>query len=107
VQVADRLKKAIRPYDRIGRYGGDEILVVLPNCGNKEAKNIAKRLYNSVSDEKIRTENGSLKINISIGCVSNENFLQVSKMELIQASDYALLSAKKKGRDRIILSKHL
>jgi two-component system chemotaxis response regulator CheY len=105
VEVADRLKNAIRPYDRIGRYGGDEILVVLPNCGNKEAKNIAKRLYDSVSEEKIRTEIGSLKINISVGCVSNENFLRVSKMELIQASDNALLSAKKKGRDRIILSK--
>ncbi len=107
VEVADRLRSAIRPYDRIGRYGGDEILVVLPNCGNKEAKNIAKRLYDSVANEKIPTEVGSLKINISIGCVSNEKFLQVSRMELIQASDNALLSAKKKGRDRIILSKSL
>jgi len=105
VEVADRLKSAIRPYDRIGRYGGDEILVVLSNCGNKDAKNIAKRLYDSVTDKKIPTEIGSLKINISIGCVSNEKFLQVSRMELIQASDNALLSAKKKGRDRIILSK--
>jgi two-component system chemotaxis response regulator CheY len=107
VEVAYRLKNAIRPYDRIGRYGGDEMLVVLPNCSNKEAKNIAKRLYDSVTKEKIPTEVGSLKINISIGCVSNENDLQVSRMELIQASDNALLSAKKKGRDRIILSKSL
>jgi diguanylate cyclase (GGDEF)-like protein len=107
VEVATRLKNAIRPYDRIGRYGGDEILVVLPNCGNNEAKNIAKRLYDSVAKEKIPTEVGSLKINISIGCVSNEKFLQVSKMELIQASDTALLSAKNKGRDRIILSRPL
>jgi two-component system chemotaxis response regulator CheY len=105
VEVADRLKNAIRPYDRIGRYGGDEIFVVLPNCGNKEARIIAKRLYDSIAKEKIATEVGSLKINISIGCVSNEKFLQVSKMELIQASDTALLSAKKKGRDRIILSR--
>ncbi len=107
VEVANRLKNAIRPYDRIGRYGGDEILVVLPNCGNKEAKNIAKRLYDSVAKEKIPTEVGSLKINISIGCASNEMDTHVSKMELIQASDSALLSAKKKGRDRIILSRML
>ena len=107
VEVADRLKNAIRPYDRIGRYGGDEILVVLPNCANNEAKNIATRLYDSVANEKIPTKVGSLRINISIGCASNEKFLQVSKMELIQASDNALLSAKKKGRDRIILSKSL
>ena len=107
VEVAGRLKNAIRPYDRIGRYGGDEIFVVLPNCGNKEARIIAKRLYDSVAKEKIATEVGSLKINISIGCVSNEKFPQVSKMELIQSSDTALLSAKKKGRDRIILSRSL
>jgi two-component system chemotaxis response regulator CheY len=107
VEVADRLKNAIRPYDRIGRYGGDEIFVVLPNCGNKEAKTIARRLYDSVAKEKIPTEIGSLKINISIGCVSNEKLPHVSKMELIQASDKALLSAKKKGRDRIILSNSL
>jgi two-component system cell cycle response regulator len=107
VEVAYRLKNAIRPYDRIGRYGGDEVLVILPNCNSKEAKKIAKRLYDSVTEEKIPTEVGSLKINISIGCVSNENNLQVSKMELIQASDNALLSAKKKGRDRIILTKAL
>lgn len=107
VEVAIRLKNAIRPYDRIGRYGGDEILVVLPKCGNKEAKTIAKRLYDSVSKEKIPTEAGSLKINISIGSVSNEKFPHATKMELIQSSDNALLSAKKKGRDRIILSKSL
>jgi two-component system chemotaxis response regulator CheY len=107
VEVADRLKNAIRPYDRIGRYGGDEIFVVLPNCGNKEAKTISKRLYDSVSKEKIPTEVGSLKINISVGCVSNEKLPHASKMELIQASDKALLSAKKKGRDRIILSNSL
>ncbi len=105
VEVSDRLKMAIRPYDRIGRYGGDEILVVLPKCGNAEAKKIAKRLYDSVSNQKISIENRSLKINISIGCVSNERSPQATKMQLIQASDKALLSAKKKGRDRIILAR--
>ncbi len=104
-EVADRLKKAIRPYDRIGRYGGDEIFIVLPGCGNEETETIAKRLYDSVTDRKIVTDAGSLKINISIGCASNERYPLVSKMQLIQASDTALLDAKKKGRDRIILSK--
>jgi len=105
VEVAYRLKKTIRPYDRIGRYGGDEIFVVLPKCGNQDAKTIAKRLYDSVTKTKIPTEAGTLEINISIGCSSNEDFPQATKMQLIQASDNALLDAKKNGRDRIILSK--
>jgi two-component system cell cycle response regulator len=105
VEVAHRLKKTIRPYDRIGRYGGDEIFVVLPKCGNQDAKTIAKRLYDSVTKTKIPTEAGTLEINISIGCSSNEDFPQATKMQLIQASDNALLDAKKNGRDRIILSK--
>jgi diguanylate cyclase (GGDEF)-like protein len=91
----------------LGRYGGDEILAVLPNCNDTKTKDIATRLYHSVTEEKIPTEVEFLKINISIGCVSNQNNLHVSKMELIQASDSALLSAKKKGRDRIVLSKSL
>jgi two-component system cell cycle response regulator len=105
VEVAYRLKNTIRPYDRIGRYGGDEIFVVLPKCGNQDAKTIAKRLYDSVTKTKIPTEAGTLEINISIGCSSNEDFPQATKMQLIQASDNALLDAKKNGRDRIILSK--
>ncbi len=105
VEVSDRLKMAIRPYDKIGRYGGDEILVVLPRCGNSEAKRIAKRLYDSVTKQNVSTEAGSHKINISIGCVSNEQQPNATKMQLIQASDKALLSAKKKGRDRIILAR--
>ncbi len=105
IEVAKRLKKAIRPYDRIGRYGGDEIFVVLPKCGNQDAKTIAKRLYDSVTQTKIPTEVGDLEINISIGCTSNEGFPHATKMLLIQASDNALLDAKKNGRDRIILSK--
>lgn len=107
VEVAQRLKKTIRPYDRIGRYGGDEIFVVLPKCGNQDAKTIAKRLYESVTKTKITTEAGSLEIDISIGCSSSEDFPQATKMQLIQASDNALLDAKKNGRDRIILSKIL
>lgn len=107
VEVSERLSTALRPYDKIGRYGGDEILAVLPKCGNKEAKTIAQRLYNSVTDTKILTEAGLLKVNISIGCVSNEKFPKSSKMQLIQASDKALLSAKKKGRDRIILARSI
>ncbi|MDH4218758.1 MAG: diguanylate cyclase [Candidatus Aminicenantes bacterium] len=105
VEVADRLSTTIRPYDKIGRYGGDEILIVLPKCGSREAKTIAERLYHSVTSEKISTDAGVLKVNISVGCVSNEKFPQSSKMQLIQASDKALLSAKKKGRDRIILAR--
>ncbi len=107
IEVSDRLKLAIRPYDKIGRYGGDEILVVLPKCGNSEAKKIAKRLYAAVTDQKVTTDAGSLEINISIGCVSNERFHKATKMQLVQASDKALLSAKKRGRDRIILARSM
>jgi len=107
VEVAKRLKNAVRPYDRIGRYGGDEMLVVLPRCGNEEARRIAARLYTSIAGEMIPTDTGPLRINISIGCVSNESFPAASKMQLIQASDKALLSAKKKGRDRIILARSI
>ncbi len=55
IQIAKRLERGIRPYDRVGRYGGDEMLVVLPGCGLTEAAAIGERLRRSISGEKVRT----------------------------------------------------
>ncbi|MFQ6037465.1 MAG: diguanylate cyclase [Candidatus Aminicenantales bacterium] len=104
LEVARRLERTVRESDRIGRYGGDEMLVVLPRCGSDEAKRMSERLYKAVSDEKIQTDAGSLRISVSIGCVSSEGYPGASMQGLIQASDKALLLAKKRGRDRIILA---
>lgn len=107
IEVTSRLNKCIRGYDKFGRYGGDELIVVLPNCGLTHVKNIAERLRLSVCQKKIKTKTGSLNITISLGGTSSDISPNASADELIQASDKALYSAKKKGRNRTIIIEHL
>lgn len=104
VEVASRLKRSIRRYDKIGRYGGDEMLIVLPDCGLINVKKIAERLRRCVSDQKIQTEKADLEITLSVGGTSSDISSITSGDELIQVSDRALYSAKKKGRNCAVVS---
>ncbi|MFP4081173.1 MAG: diguanylate cyclase [Candidatus Aminicenantes bacterium] len=103
VEVALRLKKSIRKYDKVGRYGGDEMIVVLPDCSQASVRKIAQRLLQCIAEEKIKTEKTPLDVTISAGGVSSDNFPLASSEELIQASDRALYAAKEKGRNCTVI----
>ncbi|MFQ6109621.1 MAG: diguanylate cyclase [Candidatus Aminicenantales bacterium] len=107
IEVTDRLKESIRGYDKLGRYGGDEMIVVLPNCGLTHVRTIAERLRLSVCKKKIKTKKGLLAITISLGGTSSDVSPKASADELIQASDRALYSAKRRGRNRAVIIDHL
>jgi len=103
IEVGRRLKKSIRKYDKIGRYGGDEMLIVLPDCSQVNVKKIAERLRQGVSEEKIETGKVSLKVTISVGGTSSDISSLASGDDLIQISDLAMYSAKKKGRNCVVI----
>ncbi len=104
LQVAARLKKRLRQSDKIGRYGGDEMIVILPNCGLAEIPKIAERLRASVARRGIAAELGSVPVTISAGGTSSENFSIPTADRLIKASDEALLKAKNRGRNCVIVN---
>ncbi len=104
-KVSYRLKKNVRIYDRVGRYGGDEMLIILPNCSLEDSAQIAERLCLAISKRKMKTSAGLLPVTITLGCASSKNFSQPSVDVLIQASDKALYKAKNQGRNRIALAK--
>jgi diguanylate cyclase (GGDEF)-like protein len=103
VEVASRLQKKMRSYDKIGRYGGDELLLVLPGLGRKDAKNIAERLRKSVCSEKIQTDAGALNATISLGVSISDNTSSPSTKKIIEESDLALYIAKARGRNSTVL----
>ncbi len=107
IEVVTRLNKSMRKYDQIGRYGGDEFLAVIPHCDHTQISKIAKRLLRTISREKIQTEKGPLKITVSIGGISTDNFPQASQEDFIKASDIALYLAKQKGRNRVEIATDL
>lgn len=102
-EVASRIKKSIRPYDKAGRYGGDEMFVVLPNCTLEIVRLISERLRLSIGGKKVKTEAGLLDVTISLGGTASNVSSHTSGQILVKTSDEALYLAKEKGRNRIII----
>jgi two-component system cell cycle response regulator len=102
--VAGILEKSVRPYDKVGRYGGDELMVVLPNCSLYQVSKIAERIRAAGAGLKVKSGRRPLGISLSIGCTSSECFLQPESNGLLLASDKALYEAKRGGRNRVAVS---
>ncbi len=104
LQIVSRIKKKIRKSDRIGRYGGDEIIVILPRCSSSEVAMIAERVRLSVAGKGIKTELDTVPLTISVGCASTDVTGIISSEKFIKVADGALLKAKRQGRDCIVVA---
>lgn len=103
-KISRQIKRNIRKYDQIGRYGGDELIIILPKCGLAEVNNISQRLFKSVARLKIRlTDKSTLRPTLSGGATSSEVFSHPTPKRLIKACDEALYQAKAKGRNQIVI----
>ena len=100
-QVAQTLKEDLRNYDRVGRWGGEEFLLILPDTELKDAVTVAERLRSKTAAVQISLENGeTFSIHISLGTAcTTEQFQSLAK--LIDAADQALYQAKQSGRNRV------
>lgn len=100
-QVAKTMKSVIRPKDEIGRYGGEEFIVIMRETGIKEAKIVMEEIRSSVEDMFIETEQGIvIPVTISAGLAAITP--SVSRYEEILAeADKGLYLAKRSGRNRI------
>ena len=100
VELAERVRRAVREFDAVGRYGGEEFIAVLSNCNLEAAKAVCERILSFIADEHIATPAGPLKVTVSIGlaaCESGHNDLE----RIVGAADAALYRAKDKGRNRV------
>ncbi|MBV9610335.1 MAG: diguanylate cyclase [Acidobacteria bacterium] len=97
-EVARRIANGIRSYDSVGRYGGEEFLVVLPGCGADEIRLSAERVRLSVSNRPIVTGGTVIPATVSVGgaCAGPNS----SARELVRNADLAMYAAKRAGRDR-------
>lgn len=107
LQVVSRLKKNVRKSDKIGRYGGDEIIIVLPRCSSSEIFKIAERVRLSVAKKGIKTELDMVPLTISVGCAASDVTGILSTERFIKVADEALLKAKSQGRNRIVVANGL
>ena len=103
-EAARRMRASLRTYDRIGRYGGEEFLIVTPQCATHNAMAIAERVRNSIGGEMVKTSTGMLPITSSLGVAVSRSGARHDADTVIQAADEALYRAKEKGRNRTELA---
>ena len=102
-QIAGRIRENVRDLDIIGRYGGDEFLVLLVESDLEEAVRIANRLLENISEQPFITASGLVTATLSIG-IAELNDLDADLDSLIIRSDQLLYMAKENGRNRIVSS---
>lgn len=103
IAAADSLQKSLRQNDRVGRYGGEEFLVILPGTDLHGAKMIAERCRQLLEKAQVILQDGNrLKITGSFGLVSNEGNVHMSVNELLRKADKAMYQAKQQGRNRVV-----
>ncbi|HKE20069.1 MAG TPA: diguanylate cyclase [Kofleriaceae bacterium] len=99
-EVARRLSAGVRPGDLIGRYGGEELILILPGLGVAAASERLAILHRSVSEAPVAYESLAIPVTLSCGVALHEQGV-ASPQALVRQADRALYRAKANGRNRI------
>jgi len=104
-EVARRLHHSVRSYDMVGRYGGEEFLVILNKCDASSAAGRAENIRAAISRKPFQARSKSLPVTISIGLALSTDFENREVDEIIQEADAALYAAKAAGRNCVRIAR--
>lgn len=99
-EVSRAVKDNVRQIDFVGRYGGEELSVVLPETDKEQAILAAERIRQAIESKEIKVYDEALKITVSIGLATFSEDAEESNL-IIEAADKALYLAKKEGRNKV------
>ncbi|MEW6088827.1 MAG: diguanylate cyclase [bacterium] len=100
-QLSKIFYKNLRRIDTIGRYGGDEFILILPETTAEGAETVSEKLRKLIENKVFVFEGNSIKVTISIGIASFKGEKLLTKELVIKLADDALYKAKNNGRNRI------
>jgi diguanylate cyclase (GGDEF)-like protein len=100
-EVTSVFDHCIRTIDVLGRYGGDEFIILLPEAGPETAKVVADRIKKSIGEHVVTHKKKALKVTVSIGFHYFDDLTNTDKKEFIDKIDQALYLAKTSGKNRV------
>jgi diguanylate cyclase (GGDEF)-like protein len=102
-RVADDVRQSVRGGDIVSRYGGDELMVVLPGCPNETLAAVGERLRGRIASRTLVFEGQSFGLTVSVGGAGTLGEGEDAAMDLIARADGALYDSKAHGRNRLTL----
>ncbi|WP_244613233.1 GGDEF domain-containing protein [Modicisalibacter radicis] len=103
-RISEACAHALRPTDVIGRFGGEEFVVALPDTGPDDALIVAERLKTQVAELPLKEEMSELCLSVTIG-IAIAHGEEVDLQALISRADQSLYAGKRDGRNRVVISR--
>ena len=97
--IASGIAAMVRPYDSVGRYGGEEFLIIAPGCNMGETWELAERVRLHVASCNIMAAGSNVRVSLSLGVATAQTAADVEKV--LNVSDSAMYQAKHAGRNRV------
>lgn len=98
---ADRMRAEVRPYDVVGRYGGEEFMILIQAHDGREVAAVAERIRARLAELPVATSAGAVRITASLGVAVYDGTSDPDEEALVGAADRALYRAKSKGKNRV------
>ena len=94
-----QVASVLRPYDSLGRFGGEEFLIVAPGCGEAQTRELSERIRDAVADSRMAMNEKLIRITVSAGFAVYTSGCPLES--LLHLADTALYAAKRSGRNRV------
>jgi diguanylate cyclase (GGDEF)-like protein len=104
IKVTEQAKSSIRPYDYIGRFDGEEFLIIIPGADTMDAVGICERILSRIESLAIHHDNHEINVTVSLGVSTLQVYGNGNTDSLIGSADYALYRAKSTGYSRVVHS---